>query len=215
MTAPVLEILGKGGRFTFVNRAAARLLGYTSASQLYGKNWRTVFSKEESRRLDREIASALADGKHWFGEVDVAGGGDGDSSTLELSVSSMEGGGASWIVRDGSVRDSSIRSLRASEERYRSLFKTAGSVLVVLDDGRGVVEWNTEAERRFGEPRDRALGRDFLDLVIPEEIRTPVAEQFDSVLTTGRRARFETPVRGGEAQRLAWNVTYRSNQNHD
>jgi diguanylate cyclase (GGDEF)-like protein/PAS domain S-box-containing protein len=201
-----LAFVGSGSRFTYVNKAAARLLGFTSAKQLFGKNWRTVLPEEESRRLDRELTATFADSGHWFGLVDAPGRG-GHAASLELSVSRMEGGGASWILRSGDVRDSAMLSLRASEARYRTLFKAAGSVLVVLGDDRAVIDWNSEAERRLGETRDRAIGRDFLDLVAPDELRGQITEQLEIVLTTGQSVRFETPVPGAQDQRLAWHLT--------
>ena len=63
------------------------------------------------------------------------------------------------IAIDITPRMRAEQALRASEDRYRLLVELAGSVIVVIDDQRRVLEFNREAEAFFGLSRADALGR--------------------------------------------------------
>ncbi len=98
-------------------------------------------------------------------------------------------------------------ALRKSEQRYRSLVQTAGNIIVFLGPDRRILEFNDEAERIHGQVRTNALGKDYVDLCIPESFRDPFSDAIDSPDTSVRT--FESPVltsQGGEAIVL-WNLT--------
>ena len=113
------------------------------------------------------------------------------------------------FVRDIAARDLAERALLASENRYRSLIDTTGTVLIGIGvDGR-IFEWNREAERVYGCARTDALGHDYYRTFLPEKVRASVRNNVARVLKGEPTRRFETAVRSrdGSESLLIWNVT--------
>jgi DNA-binding response OmpR family regulator len=67
-------------------------------------------------------------------------------------------------------RQQAEEALRESEERFRRLLHTVGSVIIVLSLEYRIVEFNQEVERVFGWSRQEVLGKDAADLGIPEAL---------------------------------------------
>src|SRR5690349_23629864 len=78
------------------------------------------------------------------------------------------------FVRDVAARDLAERALLASENRYRSLIETTGTVLIGVGATGTIFEWNREAERVYGCARSEALGKDFYRVFLPENARPAV-----------------------------------------
>jgi two-component system sensor histidine kinase UhpB len=97
--------------------------------------------------------------------------------------------------------------LKESEERFRTLFETAGSFISVASLQGRILEFNPEAERLSGWQRQEVLGRNFLEFV-REDYREAVKADFQKVLGGQATRAFELPMKqrdGGERQFL-WNV---------
>ncbi len=56
-------------------------------------------------------------------------------------------------------------------DRTRRILETAGEAFMVTDAAGAVVEWNAEAERLLGWPRDDVLGRNLEDTILPHDMR--------------------------------------------
>ncbi len=67
--------------------------------------------------------------------------------------------------------------LAASEERYRALMEQANDAILLLDQGRRIVEANRQAESLLGSPRGQLVGRCYDDFVVPEEREDAAAER--------------------------------------
>jgi PAS domain S-box-containing protein len=113
------------------------------------------------------------------------------------------------FVRDIAARDLAERALLASENRYRSLIETTGTVLVGISTDGTIFEWNREAERVHGCKRADAMGRDYYRGFLPEELRALVRAEVMKVLTGAATRSFEVGVRSrqGAEHLLLWNVT--------
>lgn len=66
--------------------------------------------------------------------------------------------------------------LRQSEEHFRSLFETANDVIFILNEAGIVKELNPAFERTLGWPRTDWIGRNFRDLLMPEELEVTQAD---------------------------------------
>ncbi|MEW6659245.1 MAG: PAS domain S-box protein [Thermodesulfobacteriota bacterium] len=98
--------------------------------------------------------------------------------------------------------------LRESEEKFRTLFQTAGSFIGVATPEGRLLEINPEAERLTGWRREEVLGEGFLELFIPEAYKEAVRADMEKVLAGEETRGMEMPLKlrdGGERPFL-WNV---------
>ncbi|MDI1480487.1 PAS domain S-box protein [Polyangium sp. y55x31] len=94
------------------------------------------------------------------------------------------------------------------EARFRSLVNAVKSVVMLIGEDKTILEWNAEAERLYGWPRDEILGKNYLELFVPPEARTAVAADMRKVLAGEETRGFENPItsRDGAIRILQWNV---------
>jgi PAS domain S-box-containing protein len=103
------------------------------------------------------------------------------------------------LFPDGSEMAVRVRTLRASEERFRTLFHRSRDGIIILD-GRGkILEWNKGEEAITGIPRSEAVGHPIWELryrLLPDEIKN------DEYLREFRENAIEGLKEGAELQRL-------------
>jgi PAS domain S-box-containing protein len=101
------------------------------------------------------------------------------------------------------------QALKMSEEKYRSLVDTAGSVIVRLDAQAQVVGWNRAAERLFGWTKPEILGQDYFEHCLPETERDRTRAAFQTLMDGGPVIDFENTIRtrSGQVRTLLWNAT--------
>jgi PAS domain S-box-containing protein len=99
--------------------------------------------------------------------------------------------------------------LRESERRHRSLVETVASVIVCLSADHRIVEFNREAERVFGWPKEEVSGKDYLDCFVHERARAEAVAALRSVSAGETIFGVEYPVqtRNSGERVLLWNYT--------
>jgi PAS domain S-box-containing protein len=98
--------------------------------------------------------------------------------------------------------------LQESEERFRTLFQTAGSVIILIaTDGR-ILEFNAEAERVFGWSRLEVLEKNAIELLVPEMARELAQAGKQKILNglVARGREFTLRLRDGTERVFLWNV---------
>ena len=95
-----------------------------------------------------------------------------------------------------------------NQTRFQSLLQTAPSVILYLDREYRILEFNAEAEQIFGSRREDVLGKDYLELFLPEDAREAVAADIEKVLACEFTRGFEYAVITNDNQELIlrWNV---------
>ncbi|MDB6165114.1 MAG: hypothetical protein JWQ83_254, partial [Lacunisphaera sp.] len=73
-------------------------------------------------------------------------------------------------AQDVSARLQAEESMRASEERYRTLFEYAPDGIVIADAGSNYIDANASACRIFGYTREEFIGLHASDIVVPSEL---------------------------------------------
>jgi two-component system cell cycle sensor histidine kinase/response regulator CckA len=108
------------------------------------------------------------------------------------------------IVQDITEWDRSRAALKESEALRAAVVDSALDSVMVVDAGGIVVEWNRAAEVTFGYRRADALGREIVELVVPQSARERCrrilarSHQAGGVNMLGRRVEVTAQRKGGE-----------------
>ncbi|MDC3959864.1 PAS domain-containing protein [Polyangium jinanense] len=132
---------------------------------------------------------------------EVSGAAEG---TLRLSAcfdAAAEGIGRHYAkVAEARCRDGAAR--------FRSLVSAIGNVIVIVDEDGRISDWNGEAERVYGCPREEALGKDYFETFLPPEVHAAIRADMRKVLAGEPSRSYENPVlsRDGAIRIIEWNV---------
>ncbi|HEX3183987.1 MAG TPA: diguanylate cyclase [Pyrinomonadaceae bacterium] len=94
-----MAIIDRGGVCTYINDAYANIFGYADTNRLIGASWEMFFYDEELNRLKEQIMPAVWRDGSWRGEA-IGLKLNGGTLPLEISISSVDGGGLVQVVRD-------------------------------------------------------------------------------------------------------------------
>ena len=112
------------------------------------------------------------------------------------------------LLRETAEHLQTAERLRESELRFRTLFQTAGSVIIFTDVAGRIQEFNGEAERVFGWSRREVIGRNGIELLVPLQSREQ-AETGKERLLAGQKIRgseFALRLRDGTERLFLWNA---------
>jgi PAS domain S-box-containing protein len=73
------------------------------------------------------------------------------------------------LIRDISKRKKAEQTLKASEERYRTIFDNSAVAIMLTDDKERIISWNQYAERLLGMGKDELYLKKVESLYPPEE----------------------------------------------
>ncbi|MFH1568895.1 MAG: PAS domain S-box protein [Gemmatimonadota bacterium] len=205
--------IDESGTIQSFNPAAERLFGYP-ASEIVGRNVSLLMEEPHRSGHDGYLARYRRTGVPrviGIGREAIGRRRDGTTFPIDLSVGEFVADGRrmyTGVVRDISSRVQAAADLRQSEERFRSLFQTVGSVIILLSPEARILEWNGEAERLIGWRREEVLGKDYLRMCIAEADREAVGAAIRRVLRGLPARGHENPVvtRDGSARVLVWNA---------
>lgn len=98
---------------------------------------------------------------------------------------------------------------REETGRWKDLVRFLPLMIVTLAPDHKIMDLNAEAERLYKCRRDQAIGHDYLQLFVPEAVRSTVAADIEKVLAGEATRAFESPViaADGRERMLRWHVT--------
>ncbi len=102
-------------QFIYLNPAHISLFGYDSLNELIGQPWTVLYSPEEVRRFEQDIAPVLMEKGHWQGEM-LAQRKDGSFFAEELSLTFADNGDLICVCRDITERKLTQVRLEVSKE---------------------------------------------------------------------------------------------------
>ena len=196
-------------RITMANDAAVVQYGYPR-SQLIGMQLPALLAPEEVPRLDALLSAVTPATDIRSFRINHRRR-DGTIFPIEATSHGFMVAGRHMravLALDVTERDRAERELRDSEHRYRSLIETADSIVIALDLGYGITEWNGAAERVSGYGRAEVLGRNYHEMFIPPELRPAVVAESDRLLSGIPTRGFEGIMisRDGQRRTLLWNA---------
>lgn len=106
-----MAIIDHSGACTYLNDAYAKIFGYTNPARLIGSSWEMFFYDDELSRLKEQIMPAVWRDGSWRGEA-IGLKVNGGTLPLEISISSVDGGGLVQVVRDITERKNLEDTLR-------------------------------------------------------------------------------------------------------
>jgi PAS domain S-box-containing protein len=186
-SSPEAILVGLGGRYVYVNAAAMRLFGATSAGQLLGQpildrihpDYRAVVAERFSQLTDDKEACPLLD------EVFLRM--DGTPVDVEVYAVPLRLGnedGAVAFVRDIGARKAAEAALRSNAERHETLLATTGDGFWICDLEGRILEVNDAFSRMSGYTRE-----ELLKLRIPEieaaESSEETAQHIRNIMANG------------------------------
>ncbi len=177
------------GRHTFVNRAAAELLGY-SVEFLIGREGHSLWhhSRPDGTHYPVEacpIEQVRHTGKGVRG-VESFWRHDGTRFEAEYVCSPvMENNtvvGNVLFFHDITEQERLKHAIEIEQERSRRYLDVAGVIMVVLDTGGTIVLLNRKGNQILGESADGAIGKNWFESYIAPENRTATRKIFDMLL---------------------------------
>ncbi len=76
--------------------------------------------------------------------------------------------------------------------RARKILNVANSAFISMDEQGVITYWNIRAEETFGVSREQAVGRNVIELIVPERYREPLREGFRRHKAGGRTRLLDT-----------------------
>jgi PAS domain S-box-containing protein len=170
-----IAIVSTKGRYTMVNPAQCRILGY-SETELIGKSFRD-FTHSDDADLNEEMALEMIQGRtdHFTLEKRYLRK-DGQTIWVVLSVSAVhdESGALRYFIgllQDITERKRMEQALREGEARYRFLFESSPLPMWVFDtETLAFLEVNGTAVAQYGYSREEFLAMTLRDIRPPEEV---------------------------------------------
>jgi len=160
------------GMISFINEAAAGLLGY-QVKELIGKRFLEYIYPGDREWLNRTFSQRLQSrdqGKALEFRVVTAGGKTRCINfTVTPAVDSGRVIGLMGVALDVTERKRAEEARKRSETRYRFMVETVPIAIISFDPRYNILEWNRAAEQIFGWSREEAVGKNEFELLIPEE----------------------------------------------
>ena len=169
------------GTIVYCNRQMANSHGYNNVEEIQGKFLFDFIAQEDRDRAMTDMTRALKEGQIKNIEYRAVKE-DGTLFWIEMSISALtnpQGTPESFIVvgRDISRRKTWESQLRASEERYRTVFENTGTATVIIDENTTITLANTEFARLSGYSREEIEGkRRWTEFVVKEDLDQMLAK---------------------------------------
>jgi PAS domain S-box-containing protein len=166
--SPEAIVVLTGGKITYVNSAAARMLGTRHAADLVGTPMASFLHPDSRNVVEDRIERSLREStpaplfEHKLIRL--------DGTTIDVEAAGIpivfDGQHSmQMIIRDVTRRRLSEQALRTSEENYRQLANSITDVFFCIDDAFNVTYWNKASENLSGISSRDAVGKFVSDLL--------------------------------------------------
>jgi PAS domain S-box-containing protein len=176
-----ISLIGKDGRYQYVNGQFTRTFGYTLKDIPNGMIWfEKVFPDDD----DRQKAFSC-----WKEDIKNSRVGqsrprtftvrckNGSEIVIKFRPVTMKSGDQFIIYEDITESQRLLRELKEAEERFQMLFEYAPDAYYLNDLKGNFIDGNLAAEKMIGYQREELIGKSFLKLgILPTEQIPKVAE---------------------------------------
>jgi PAS domain S-box-containing protein len=153
------------GNIIDCNEATLELHGYSSKTEIIGKNALESIAKKDHKKAMESLKETLKQGSVKNVEYILLTK-DGHEFPAELSASvirdsSGEPLGFVAITKSITERKQMEETLRKSEEKFRNIFESANDCMIYLDRSGRILDVNGKAVEVFGGSKEELLGKHF------------------------------------------------------
>ena len=168
-------VINLEGRWLRVNPQAAVLFGYTDLAELLCRSIFDLTPTEDHDRLQGHMAGALSTGGLRDAEYTWIRK-DGSRFQVELNATVLydsrdQAIGLVIVGRDITERKRAEAARRESEARKSAIMEAALDAIVTIDHKGRIIELNFAAEKTFGYSRERVVGQEMADFLLPPSLR--------------------------------------------
>ena len=160
-------------KLKYANQRLAEMLGYAS-EEMVGKNFADFICPDELPKVTNYHRTRITGGYPPSVYETVARRKDGSRLEIEINAGMFiyEGRPASSVIaRDITERKETDKSLRESEERYRTIFENTGTATIIIEEDKTISLVNEEFVRLSGYAREEIEGKlKTTDFVAEEDI---------------------------------------------
>ncbi|HEU4436432.1 MAG TPA: PAS domain S-box protein, partial [candidate division Zixibacteria bacterium] len=175
-------------KVTLWNPAAERMFGW-SEPEVLGTTL-PIVPKDKHPEF-REIFSRALEGQPTTVYETVRKRKDGSPVEVALTTAALLDSrgrpvGAMAVFADITERKRAEKLAQEVENRNRAILKSALDGIITIDHRGQIVEFNPAAERIFGFKRDKVIGKEMAELIIPPALRKAHREGLRRLITTGK-----------------------------
>lgn len=153
------------GRYTDVNTAGCRMLGY-SREEIIGKTIADIILPEERAQLQEARELLMVPGKVHIAEWHLKKK-DGTFLPVEISAAILPDGRWQGLVRDISKRKADREILQRSEQKFRGMVENAHDAVLIFDKNGRIEFANKQVKNMFGYEPDELHGKT-AEMLMPE-----------------------------------------------
>ncbi|MBU0677018.1 MAG: CHASE domain-containing protein, partial [Verrucomicrobia bacterium] len=154
-------IVDNGGKVSYTNVAFADMFAHT-LDTINQDGWESIYVDST---ITKEIMHAIMCMDNWTGEIEMVSR-RGSRFMAAVRATPISGVSASSIgimlfIDDISARREAEIQLRVAHAEIKHVFSSISSALIAVDDDDRIRHWNKAAERMFGIPTTKAVGRNY------------------------------------------------------
>jgi PAS domain S-box-containing protein len=199
----VIIILDRGGRcIEVVSTGASRQY---SAARLVGRSAHEVFAPEAAAAVIAQVQRALAE--HVTTEVEFSHNISRSRHWFEVRISPLSDERVLMVAHDATARHDAQEAARVEASKAETYFNTSGVIMEVTDMDLRLVRLNQKGYDFFGYTQEEIVGKNWLDMRLPERERDRVKALIRSELEGGfipRSTENLVVTRSGEERIVAW-----------
>ncbi len=199
----VIVIMDQGG--TCIESVSTGASRQYSPDRLVGRSAQELFAPDGAEAIITQVQRALAE--RVTTEAGLSQNIAGSQHWFEVRISPLTDERVLLVAHDATARHDAQEAARVEASKAETYFNTSGVIMEVTDKDLRLVRLNQTGYDFFGYTPEEIVGKNWLDMRLPERERDRIKALIRSELEGGFLPRFtENPVvtRSGEERIVAW-----------